>query len=91
MNCIEYANQLYPVKTLTATIDDGRNSQPREYVISIEGLHRVLEDDIENDVQEAIDVDNAIYYYVDNNIFNESDEYIAKHGLDTPMTLVDSL
>jgi|AntDeeMinimDraft_5_1070356.scaffolds.fasta_scaffold04696_4 hypothetical protein len=91
MNSIEYKNESYPVKVITAVNDVDGDGQPTEYRISIEGLNRVLSNDIENGSDEvsseAYEVDSAIYFYVDNSMFNESDEYIANHGLDVPMTL----
>jgi|GEM_PF-6393218 len=87
MNSIEYKNESYPVKVITAVNEVDGDGQPTEYVISIEALDRVLTEDIENGSAEAYEVDSAIYFYVDNSMFNESDEYIANYGLDVPMTL----
>lgn len=84
---IDYNGVRYPVRTLTATIDTEAD-WTHSFLIAPESLLDALDDARENDDITAINVDNEIYHYVENAVFYESAENIAKNYLDTPMTIV---
>jgi hypothetical protein len=89
---ITYDGKYYPARVLEVTIDEHDDGWAHFYKIAPESLldaMQELEGDEATEAEgEAQEVDYEIYHYVEDVIFYETEEYIAKHGLDTPMTIV---
>ena len=61
---IEYKGERYPTIEISLNKISDIESEERVVLADIE-LFFAIEEDYENDVYEAVDIDNSVYYYCD--------------------------
>lgn len=72
----------YPTKILNVTIDADDDEWVHSYLIAPESLLDAVGEDS--------DIDNEVYHYVEDKYWDLPNNEIAKHHLDTPMTLISN-
>lgn len=83
---IEYNGVKYPTRTFV--VESPEIGGERTYTIATESLSEALGDAKEEWDTEENDIDNQIYFYVEDEVIGMSAEDICKNHLDVPMTLV---
>lgn len=85
-NSILYKGIEYPTRTFNVVIPD--EGIEREITISTQSLYDAIGEDKENDETEGGNIDNGIYFYVEDYIIYMNANDICWEHLDTPITFI---
>lgn len=80
---IKFNGKEYPSRTFEVICE----GEERQYTISTESLSEAMGDDKEKHGTEANNIDNEIYFYVEDEVINLPAEEICKNHLDVEMVL----
>jgi hypothetical protein len=86
---IQFKGVDYPTRTFTVISDefDGSNT----YTIATESLFNALDDKYEMDGTEEKNIDEQIYFYVEDEVINLTAHEICSNHLDITMTCVEEI
>jgi hypothetical protein len=84
MNKITYKGIDYPTRTFNVVIEGDK----RQYTIATESLSDAMGDDKEVFGSEANEIDNEIYFYVEDEVLELDANEICNDHLDEPMEFV---
>jgi len=89
MNTIEYKGKQYPTRTFKVSSPEFGGEQT--YTIGTDSLFEAFGDDYENHGTEANEVDNKIYFYVEDIEIYYKAKRIVEECLDIPMELIEEI
>jgi hypothetical protein len=87
MNTIKFKGIEYPTRTFIVICED----EKREYTIATESLSDAMGDDKEEYGTEANDIDNEIYFYVEDEVIELGADEICNDHLDVSMEFVKEI
>jgi len=79
-NHIEVNGKKFPLRTLVAVV----GGVQQEITISVHTLESELHDDIEARLESSVNIDETIYFYVDDEDINRPAKQICEDCLDEP-------
>ena len=85
MNTIKHKGKEYPTRTFLVQMED--LDYPTELTIAKQDLSDELDLEREDDAN----IDEYIYFYVDNDDFDKTAEEICSTCLDEPITLIEEI
>jgi hypothetical protein len=89
MSVIIFKGNEYPTRTFVVISPEFKDE--RQYTISTERLYNSLGEKRETWGSEENDIDNKIYYYVEDEVINLEASEICKNHLDIPMELIEEI
>ena len=84
---VEYKGVKYPTRIFNVIVE----GELEQYTISVESLSEAMGDDKEKHDTEANNIDNQIYFYVEDEIIDLTGEDICENHLDVPMVFVEEV
>lgn len=89
METITFKGKEYPTRTFNVILDG--DNETTEIIITTYSLSDAMGDDKEINDTEANDIDNTIYFYVENSAIDLDADVICQNHLDEPMEFVEEL
>jgi hypothetical protein len=89
MDCFNFKGKDYPVRTFTVTSPEFGEEQT--YMIGTDSLFEAFGDEYEKEGTEAHNIDNEIYFYVEDEVIGLDAEIICKEHLDIEMKFVEEI
>ena len=87
MNKITFKGKEYPIRTFIVLFEDEKH----EYTIATESLSDAMGDDKEEFGTEANEIDNEIYFYVEDEVIELGADEICNDHLDESMEFVKEI